>query len=106
MSLHEEDDPGGEEVTDEVERLHFCELPAPPDINDSEDQMEFVPTDFLEQQQEEIVEEIETSCNKDDVSKKDSPDFTSIADDTEENDTEENGAEQIETQPSKEKKVT
>lgn len=114
MSLHEEDDPGGEEITDEVGRLHFCELPAPPDLNDNEDQMEFVPTDFLEQQQEEIVEEPETSCNKDDSSKKDSPDYTS-ADNVEEDNAEEDDidgidgtdrAEHSETQPSKEKKVT
>ncbi|EZA60708.1 Protein bric-a-brac [Ooceraea biroi] len=78
MNLHEEDDPGGEEeeeVNDADERLHFCELPAPPDLNDNEDQMEFVPTDFLEQQQE-IVEESESSCNKDD-NKKESPDYAS-----------------------------
>ncbi|XP_032667833.1 uncharacterized protein LOC116842560 isoform X2 [Odontomachus brunneus] len=108
MNLHEEDDPGGEEITDEVGRLHFCELPAPPDLNDNEDQMEFVPTDFLEQQQEEIVEESETSCNKDDSSKKDSLDYTS-ADNAEEDDVDEiDGAdrtEHSETQPSK-KKVT
>ncbi|XP_014485845.1 PREDICTED: uncharacterized protein LOC106750201 isoform X2 [Dinoponera quadriceps] len=106
MSLHEEDDdPGGEEMNDEVGRLHFCELPAPPDLNDSEDQMEFVPTDFLEQQQqeEEILEEAESSCNKDNDSsgsKKDSPDYTS-ADEAGEDD-----AAASETQPSKEKKVT
>ncbi|XP_011155118.1 uncharacterized protein LOC105192587 isoform X1 [Harpegnathos saltator] len=103
MNLHEEDDPGGEEVGNEVRRLHFCELPAPPDLNDSEDQMEFVPTDFLEQQQEEeIAEEPESNCNKDN-SKKDSPDYTP-ADDAGEDD----GVTESETstQPSKEKKVT
>lgn len=77
MSLHEEDDPGGEEeLNDADERLHFCELPAPPDLNDNEDQMEFVPTDFLEQQQE-IVDEPElSSCNKDNC-KRESPDYAS-----------------------------
>lgn len=102
MSLHEEDDPGGDEVNDEVGRLHFCELPAPPDLNDSEDQMEFVPTDFLEQQQEEIAEEPESTCNKDkDSSKNDSPDYMS-ADEARDDDV----VADSETQPSKEKKVT
>nr|XP_012220649.1 PREDICTED: protein jim lovell-like isoform X2 [Linepithema humile]XP_012220650.1 PREDICTED: protein jim lovell-like isoform X2 [Linepithema humile]XP_012220651.1 PREDICTED: protein jim lovell-like isoform X2 [Linepithema humile] len=100
MNLHEEDDPGGEEVNDADERLHFCELPAPPDLNDNEDQMEFVPTDFLEQQQE-IVEEPESSCNKDST-KKESPDYTSV--DVGEDD--ESGAAQSEIQSSKEKKAT
>lgn len=76
MSLHEEDDPGGEEVNESDERLHFCELPGPPDLNDNEDQMEFVPTDFLEQQQE-IVEEPESGCNRDSI-KKDSVDYASV----------------------------
>lgn len=76
MSLHEEDDPGGEEVNESDERLHFCELPGPPDLNDNEDQMEFVPTDFLEQQQE-IVEEPESGCNRDSI-KKDSIDYASV----------------------------
>ncbi|KOX67576.1 Protein bric-a-brac 2, partial [Melipona quadrifasciata] len=62
MSLHEEDDPGGNETTDGEREIHFCEMPEPPDIN--EDQMEFVPTDFLEQEQD-IVEETETTSNKD-----------------------------------------
>jgi hypothetical protein len=98
MNLHEEDDPGGEEVNDADERLHFCELPAPPDLNDNEDQMEFVPTDFLEQQQE-IVEEPESSCNKDSP-KKESPDYTSV--DVGEDD----GVTQSEIQSTKEKKAT
>ncbi|XP_011861549.1 PREDICTED: protein bric-a-brac 1-like isoform X2 [Vollenhovia emeryi] len=97
MSLHEEDDPGGEEVNDEDERLHFCELPAPPDLNDNEDQMEFVPTDFLEQQQD-IVEEPESTCNKDDNNKKEPLDYASVDED--------NGIEQNATPASKEKKVT
>ncbi|KAG5327457.1 BAB2 protein, partial [Pseudoatta argentina] len=98
MSLHEEDDPGGEEINDGDERLHFCELPAPPDLNDNEDQMEFVPTDFLEQQQD-IVDEPELSCNKDN-NKKESLDFAS-ADVGEDNEIEHN-----EKQPLREKKVT
>ncbi|KAL0122053.1 hypothetical protein PUN28_007085 [Cardiocondyla obscurior] len=95
MSLHEEDDPGGDEPNDSDERLHFCELPAPPDLNDNEDQMEFVPTDFLEQQQD-IVDEPEPS-NKD-TSKKESPEYVAIGEDNE-ND-------QNEIQSSREKKVT
>ncbi|XP_017755936.1 PREDICTED: uncharacterized protein LOC108553415 isoform X1 [Eufriesea mexicana] len=74
MSLHEEDDPGGNEATDGEREIHFCEIPEPPDINDSEDQMEFVPTDFLEQEQD-IVEETETASNKD--CKEESRDFNS-----------------------------
>ncbi|XP_053970279.1 protein tramtrack, beta isoform-like isoform X2 [Hylaeus anthracinus] len=74
MSLHEDDDPGGNETTD-GEREIFCEIPEPPDINDSEDQMEFVPTDFLDQEQD-IVEETETASNKD--SKEESRDYSSI----------------------------
>ncbi|KAL6257447.1 hypothetical protein P5V15_011018 [Pogonomyrmex californicus] len=93
MSLHEEDDPGGEEVNDADERLHFCELPAPPDLNDNEDQMEFVPTDFLEQQQE-IVDEPESNCNKDN---KKELDYSSANED--------NGIEQNEIQSSREKKA-
>ncbi|XP_031773352.1 uncharacterized protein LOC100871388 isoform X3 [Apis florea] len=64
MSLHEEDDPGGNETIDGEREINFCEIPEPPDINDSEDQMEFVPTDFLEQEQD-IVEETEIATNKD-----------------------------------------
>lgn len=97
MSLHEEDDPGGEEVNEGDERLHFCELPAPPDLNDNEDQMEFVPTDFLEQQQD-IIEESESSCNKDN-NKKEPLDYASA-------EGEDNGIEQNEIQSSREKKVT
>lgn len=98
MSLHEEDDPGGEEINDTVGRLHFCELPAPPDLNDNEDQMEFVPSDFLEQQQE-IVEEAESSCNKD-SNKKESLDYTSVDEAREKE-----RATRSETQSSKEKKA-
>ncbi|XP_072757652.1 uncharacterized protein [Anoplolepis gracilipes] len=97
MSLHEEDDPGGEEVNDSDERLHFCELPGPPDLNDNEDQMEFVPTDFLEQQQE-IVEEPESGCNRDSI-KKDSVDYASA------DIGEDNGIPQDAIQPLKEKKA-
>lgn len=64
MSLHEEDDPGGNEAIDGEREINFCEIPEPPDINDSEDHMEFVPTDFLEQEQD-IVEETEIATNKD-----------------------------------------
>ncbi|XP_076394493.1 uncharacterized protein LOC105661931 isoform X1 [Megachile rotundata] len=95
MSLHEEDDPGGNEVTDGEREINFCEIPEPPDINDSEDQMEFVPTDFLEQEQD-IVEETETASNKD--NKEESRDYSSI----ELEDGEESGLEK--EQCSKEKK--
>ncbi|XP_034190930.2 uncharacterized protein LOC117609127 isoform X1 [Osmia lignaria lignaria] len=75
MSLHEEDDPGGNEVIDGEREINFCEIPEPPDINDSEDQMEFVPTDFLDQEQD-IVEETETASNKD--NKEESRDYSSV----------------------------
>ncbi|XP_020291374.1 protein jim lovell-like [Pseudomyrmex gracilis] len=89
MSLHEEDDPGGEEELDddddddddddEDERLHLCELPAPPDLNDNEDQMEFVPTDFLEQQQEIVEEPESSSCKKENGNnKEESLEYTSV----------------------------
>ncbi|XP_017888669.1 protein jim lovell-like isoform X2 [Ceratina calcarata] len=73
MNLHEEDDPGGSETIDGERELHFCEISEPPDINDSEDQMEFVPTDFLEQEQD-IVEETDVVSNKD--CKEESRDFS------------------------------
>lgn len=52
MNLHEEDDPGGEDG----------DYDGPHDLND--DQMEFVPTDFLEQEQD-IVEEMEANGDRD-----------------------------------------
>ncbi|KAK2580051.1 hypothetical protein KPH14_012335 [Odynerus spinipes] len=75
ISLHEEDDPGGEELNDETTEINFCELPGPPDLNDCEDHMEFVPTDFLDQEQD-IVEESEPACNKD--NKEESTDHSSV----------------------------
>ncbi|XP_076239548.1 uncharacterized protein LOC143182438 isoform X2 [Calliopsis andreniformis] len=75
MSLHEEDDPGGNDTIDGDREMNFCEIPEPPDINDSEDQMEFVPTDFLEQEQD-IVEETETASNK--ICKEESGDYSSV----------------------------
>ncbi|XP_031827523.1 uncharacterized protein LOC116424786 isoform X2 [Nomia melanderi] len=95
MSLHEEDDPGGNEITDNEREINFCEISEPLDINDSEDQMEFVPTDFLEQEQD-IVEETETTSIKD--SKEESRDYSSV----ELEDGERSEAEKEE--PSKEKK--
>ncbi|XP_076643121.1 uncharacterized protein LOC143353572 isoform X2 [Halictus rubicundus] len=77
MSLHEEDDPGGNEITDGEREINFCEIAEPPDINDSEDQMEFVPTDFLEQEQD-IVEETETETASIKDSKEESRDFGSV----------------------------
>ncbi|XP_076754535.1 uncharacterized protein LOC143425533 isoform X2 [Xylocopa sonorina] len=96
MSLHEEDDPGGNEATDGEREIHFCEIAEPPDINDNEDQMEFVPTDFLEQEQD-IVEETEVVSNKD--CKEESRDDSSA----EVDDGEEGGGDENE-QCSKEKK--
>ncbi|XP_076278769.1 uncharacterized protein LOC143208314 isoform X2 [Lasioglossum baleicum] len=40
MSLHEDDDPGGNEITDGEREMNFYEISDPLDINDSEDQME------------------------------------------------------------------
>ncbi|XP_043272614.1 longitudinals lacking protein, isoforms H/M/V-like isoform X2 [Venturia canescens] len=60
MAMHEDEDPGGEDdrCSDDI---NFSELPGrrsddPNNLNDNEEQMEFVPTDFLEQEQD-IVEE-------------------------------------------------
>lgn len=75
MSLHEEDDPGGNDTIDGERDMAFCEISEPPDINDSEDQMEFVPTDFLEQEQD-IVEETETDSNR--LCKEESRDCSSV----------------------------
>ncbi|XP_012270552.1 protein jim lovell isoform X2 [Orussus abietinus] len=65
MSLHEDDDPGGDETTNADGDINFCEMPGPPDLQDGEDQMEFVPTDFLEQGQD-ILEEVEAEQSKGD----------------------------------------
>nr|XP_050847188.1 protein tramtrack, beta isoform-like isoform X2 [Vespula vulgaris] len=89
ISFHEEDDPGGDDLNDENREINFCEIPGPPDLNDCEDQMEFVPTDFLEQEQD-IVEESEPSCNKD--SKDDLSDRSSV--DAGEGDDERDGEEE------------
>ena len=61
MSLHEEEDPGGSVQGSEDQDLNFGSMDGPPDLTDGEDQdqMEFVPTDFLEQEQD-IVEDLET----------------------------------------------
>ncbi|KAI4502087.1 hypothetical protein M0802_002769 [Mischocyttarus mexicanus] len=91
ISFHEEDDPGGDDLNDETREINFCEIPGPPDLNDCEDQMEFVPTDFLEQEQD-IVEESEPSCNKDD--KDDLTDHSSV--DVGEGDDERDGEEEEE----------
>ncbi|XP_033222876.1 uncharacterized protein LOC117176723 [Belonocnema kinseyi] len=60
MSLHEEEDPGGSVRDSEDQDLNFGNMDGPPDLTDGEDQdqMEFVPTDFLEQEQD-IVEDLE-----------------------------------------------
>ncbi|XP_046741597.1 uncharacterized protein LOC124408604 isoform X2 [Diprion similis] len=51
--FHEEEDPEGDRERSSRDRdLNFCEIPGPPDLNDGEEQMEFVPTDFLEQEQD------------------------------------------------------
>ncbi|XP_014608320.1 PREDICTED: protein jim lovell-like isoform X1 [Polistes canadensis] len=91
ISFHEEDDPGGDDLNDESREINFCEIPGPPDLNDCEDQMEFVPTDFLEQEQD-IVEESEPGCNKD--GKDDLTDHSSI--DVGEGDDERDGEEEEE----------
>lgn len=59
MALHEDEDRGSDDGD-----MNFCDVPGPPDdLNDADDQMEFVPTDFLEQEQD-IVEEAEGDCSK------------------------------------------
>ncbi|XP_076654286.1 uncharacterized protein LOC143359861 isoform X2 [Halictus rubicundus] len=59
MSLHKEDNPGGNEIADGEREINFCKIPKPPAINGNEDRMEFLPTEFVKQEQD-IVEETET----------------------------------------------
>ncbi|XP_034942746.1 uncharacterized protein [Chelonus insularis] len=64
MSMHEDDDPGGVDHHDSIDDdIHYSTLTGPSDPNDSEDHMEFVPTDFLEQEQE-IVEDVDGDCSR------------------------------------------
>ncbi|XP_066593464.1 protein jim lovell-like isoform X1 [Prorops nasuta] len=63
MGIHDEDDPGGDGNHDNQREINFCEIPGPPDLNDNEEQLEFVPTDFLEQEQD-IGEESEDCTSK------------------------------------------
>ncbi|XP_051161627.1 protein jim lovell-like isoform X2 [Leptopilina boulardi] len=58
MGLHEEDDPGGSIQDSDDRDMNFGNIDGPPDLTDGEDQMEFVPTDFLDQEHD-IVEDIE-----------------------------------------------
>ncbi|XP_048516029.1 protein jim lovell-like isoform X2 [Athalia rosae] len=53
----EEGSEGTREVSSTEREINFCEIPGPPDLNDSEEQMEFVPTDFLEQEQDILDEQ-------------------------------------------------
>ncbi|XP_046421009.1 general transcriptional corepressor CYC8-like [Neodiprion fabricii] len=63
--FHEEEDPEGDRERSSTDRdLNFCEIPGPPDLNDSEEQMEFVPTDFLEQEQD-ILDDHENEHEQD-----------------------------------------
>lgn len=62
-----EDDPEGDADRSSADReFNFCEIPGPPDLNDNEEQMEFVPTDFLEQEQE-ISDDHENEHEHDDL---------------------------------------
>ena len=64
MALHEEDDPGGDDHCSTDGDINFSDIRGQPDdINDNEEQMEFVPTDFLEQEQD-IVEDADGDCSK------------------------------------------
>lgn len=63
MSMHE-DDPGGDEQIENPDGdIEFCSLSGPSDLNDADENMEFVPTDFLDQEQD-IVEEVEGDDSK------------------------------------------
>ncbi|CAD6237517.1 GSCOCG00002353001-RA-CDS [Cotesia congregata] len=63
MSMHE-DDPGGDEQIENTDGdIEFCSLSGPSDLNDGDENMEFVPTDFLDQEQD-IVEEVEGDESK------------------------------------------
>ena len=76
MGLHEEEDPGGSVPESEDRDMNFGRMDGSPDLTDGEDQMEFVPTDFLEQEQN-IVEDAEQDSRlkeKDESRKSDNSD--------------------------------
>ncbi|XP_053597818.1 protein tramtrack, beta isoform isoform X2 [Microplitis demolitor] len=63
MSMHE-DVPGRDEPLDNTDGdIEFCSLSGPSDLNDGDENMEFVPTDFLDQEQD-IVEDADGDCSK------------------------------------------
>lgn len=45
--------------------LKFSNIPGPPNLNDTEEQMEFVPTDFLEQEQDILDEHEQDDMDRD-----------------------------------------
>ncbi|KAK0167268.1 hypothetical protein PV327_004690 [Microctonus hyperodae] len=58
------DDPGGDNRLDNADSvMPSYTLPGPPDLHDNDDHMEFVPTDFLDQDQD-IIEEADGECSK------------------------------------------
>ncbi|XP_043481882.1 protein tramtrack, beta isoform-like isoform X2 [Leptopilina heterotoma] len=57
--LHEEEDPGGSiQDNDDDRDMNFGTIDGPSDLTDADDQMEFVPSDFLDQEHD-IVEDVE-----------------------------------------------
>lgn len=84
MSIHEDDDPGGDDEPDSADREDINYHDSG-DMQDSEDQMEFVPTDFLDQEQD-IVEEKDVLCNLDGKEKTDENENEEEEDEEEEDD--------------------
>lgn len=56
--LHEEEDPGGSIQDSDDRDMNFATIDGPSDLTDADDQMEFVPSDFLDQEHD-IVEDVE-----------------------------------------------
>ncbi|KAK0176230.1 hypothetical protein PV328_000384 [Microctonus aethiopoides] len=62
--VDDDDDPGGDNRLDSVDGvIPSYVLPRPPDLHDNDDHMEFVPTDFLDQDQD-IIEEADGEYSK------------------------------------------
>ncbi|XP_063972557.1 uncharacterized protein LOC135160192 [Diachasmimorpha longicaudata] len=66
ITMHEADDPGGEERPDSADGDIQFDFHGSDDITDAEEQMEFVPTDFLEQEHD-ILEEVDGGSSRNSV---------------------------------------
>ncbi|XP_011301826.1 broad-complex core protein isoforms 1/2/3/4/5 [Fopius arisanus] len=66
ITMHEADDPGGDERPDSADGDIQFDFHGSEDITDAEEQMEFVPTDFLEQEHD-ILEEVDADSSRNSV---------------------------------------